>query len=124
MEPSTHWIMRPTPRLSRDLHRLTRRHPREHAAILRNLQRYLTLLNNSQHPRLIQAGFLHAEPQGVIAIDERGGGGNLRALRLYTYADEANRILHLLSLGDKDSQSNDLRTLPIILKNLRIDTSQ
>ena len=124
MEPSTHWIMRPTPRLSRDLYRLTRRHPREHSAILRNLQRYLTLLNNSQHPRLIQAGFLHTEPQGVIAIDERGGGGNLRALRLYTYADEANRVIHLLSLGDKDSQSNDLRALSTLLKQLKIDTSQ
>jgi hypothetical protein len=124
MEPPTHWIMRPTPRLSRDLHRLTRRHPREHAAILRNLQRYLTLLNCTQHTQLIQAGFLHSEPQGVVAIDERGGGGSLRALRLYTYADQTNRTLHLLSLGDKDSQSNDLRALPTLLKHLKIDTSQ
>lgn len=120
MDASSPWVISPTARMARDLRRLPRRHPREHAALLRNLQRYLDLLCAAPHARLIQAGFLHPEPHGVVAIDERGGGAGLRAMRLYTFADTRTRVLHLLLLGDKDSQPSDLRSITILLQQLNL----
>ena len=113
---SPRWVLRPHPRLVRLLRKLASRRPAESAALLRNLDRYLNLLDQAPHVRLIQAGFLHPEPHGVVAVDERGGGPGLRALRLYTLADERTRILHLLHLGDKSSQSRDLRLLPHLIR--------
>lgn len=122
METPPSWKALPTARADRDLQRLPRRHPREHAALLRNLSRYLGLLDAAPHARLIRAGFLHPEPGGVLAIDERGGGPGLRAMRLYTFADARTRTLHLLLIGDKDSQHADLRTLPTLLRELNLDS--
>jgi len=118
MDADAPWVLSPHPRLARQLRKLAGRRPSEHAALLRNLQRYLDLLQIAPHPRLIQAGFLHPEPHGIVAVDERGGGGHLRALRLYTLADESRRTLHLLHLGDKSSQARDLRLLPYLIRTL------
>lgn len=118
MESAPSWNLRPHPRLARLLRKLSSRRPAEAAALLRNVDRYMALLNAAAHPRLIQAGFLHPEPHGTVAVDERGGQGRLRALRLYTLADEGTRTLHLLHLGDKSSQSRDIRLLPYLIRTL------
>ena len=52
-----------------------KKRPAELAAVLRNLDRYVDLLNAASHARTVQAGFLHGEPSGVVAVDQKGGGG-------------------------------------------------
>lgn len=103
------WIFRTTARFERDRAYYEKKHPRELDACLRNtLARYLPMLNTAPTPRAIHAGFLHPEPGGVVAVDQKGGGGNLRETRLYTFAEESTRTLHLLLLGDKSTQRRDL----------------
>ena len=95
-----------------------KKRPQEIAAVLRNLQRYMDLLAVSPNPRAIQAGFIHPEPHGMVALDQRGGDGHLRPTRLYCFADERTRIVHLLGIGDKDSQTADLARLAPIARDL------
>ena len=103
------WTLDTSERFERDREHFEKKHPRELEACLRNaLTRYLPMLNVAPNPRAVHAGFLHAEPAGVVAVDQKGGGGNLRETRLYTFADESTRTLHLLLLGDKSTQRRDL----------------
>jgi hypothetical protein len=105
------WVLLPHSSYLRDLRWYTKKRPAELAAVLRNLDRTMTLLANSPHARTIQAGFLHTEPHGMVAIDQRGGVGRLQETRLYCYAQADLRTLHLLGIGDKSSQSADLARL-------------
>lgn len=103
------WVFQATARFERDRVHYEKKHPRELDACLRNtLLRYLPMLKAAPNPRAIHAGFLHPEPGGVVAVDQKGGGGNLRETRLYTFAEKSTRILHLLLLGDKSTQRRDL----------------
>lgn len=98
-----------TGRFERDRFHYEKKHPRELEACLRNpLTRYLPMLNTAPNPRAIHAGFLHPEPGGVAAVDQKSGGANLRETRLYTFAEESTRTLHLLLLGDKSTPRRDL----------------
>ena len=106
---SQFWVFKTTDRFERDRAFYEKKHPGELAACLRNtLLRYLPMLNAAPNPRAIHAGFLHPEPGGVMAVDQKGGGSSLRESRLYTYACADTKTLHLLLLGDKASQRRDL----------------
>jgi len=80
--------------------------------ILNNLDTYFETLNQGVHPQQIRAGFIHPEPGGVKAIDQKGSrkgvGGTPKEGRLYVFPQEQTCILHLITIGDKDSQKADL----------------
>jgi hypothetical protein len=90
---------------------------RELAAALANLGRYLEALEQGSKPKQIQGGWIHPEPMDVLALDERGGrkkegGGNkskgLRLIRLYIYPDPRDCLLHVITVGTKETQSDDI----------------
>jgi len=112
------WVLLPHSAYLRDLRWYAKKRPAELSAVLRNLERTMTILAHSPHARTIQAGFLHPEPHGMIAIDQRGGAGRLQETRLYCYAQADTRTLHLLGIGDKSSQSADLARLSPIARTL------
>lgn len=117
------WTFTTTARFERDRFRYAKKRPLELQACLRNtLVRYLSMLNVASHPRAIHAGFLHPEPGGVVAVDQRGQGGYLSETRLYTYADETTRTLHLLLIGDKSTQRRDLGDVSRLLDAIRTDS--
>jgi hypothetical protein len=89
------WAAEPTTAFQKDLKFYAKRHPNELAAVLRNVDRYLAQLNCSSNSKSVQAGYLHREPMGVVAVDQKGGGPNLQETRLYTFADEAKNVLYL-----------------------------
>ena len=112
------WVLLPHSSYLRDFRWYTKKRPAELAAVLRNLDRTMTLLANSPHARTIQAGFLHTEPHGMVALDQRGGGGRLQETRLYGYAHAGSRTVHLLGIGDKSSQPADLTRLSPLARTL------
>jgi hypothetical protein len=112
------WVLLPHSSYLRDLRWYTKKRPVELAAVHRNLERFVILLARSPHARTIQAGFLHPEPHGMVAIDQRGGAGRLQETRLYCYAQADTRTLHQLGIGDKSSQSADLARLSPIARTL------
>ena len=85
--------------------------PRELKAVSLNLDQYHKALIEGAAPLKKLFGFMHFEPMGVIAIDQSGGGKSLAQTRLYVYPEvlAESKILHLITLGDKNSQ----RTLDI-----------
>jgi hypothetical protein len=85
-----------------------KKRPNELAAVLNNLDRYLTQLNSAANSKVVQAGYLHHEPHGVVAIDQKGGGGNLQETRLYTFADDSNKVLYIITIGNKADQDSDI----------------
>jgi hypothetical protein len=112
------WVLLPHSSYLRDLRWYTKKRPVELAAVHRNLERFMILLARSPHARNIQAGFLHPEPHGMVAIDQRGGAGRLQETRLYCYAHSGSRTVHLLGIGDKSSQSADLARLSPVARSL------
>lgn len=112
------WALLPHSSYLRDMRWYTKKRPVELAAVHRNLERYMTLLVRSPSARSIQAGFLHPEPHGMVALDQRGGGGRLQETRLYCYAHNGSRTVHLLGIGDKSSQPADLARLSLIARTL------
>ncbi len=99
------WRIEPTSEWEKDQKWYAKKRPNELAAVLRNLDRFLGLLNCVPNSKAISAGFLHGEPCGAVAIDQKGGGAHLRETRLYVYADDTKKIVYLITIGDKSSHS-------------------
>ena len=112
------WVLLPHSSYLRDLRWYAKKRPVELSAVLRNLERTMILLARSPSVRSVQAGFLHSEPHGMVAIDQRGGAGRLQETRLYCYAHAGSRTVHLLGIGDKSSQPADLARLSPVARSL------
>jgi hypothetical protein len=102
------WQIEPTSQWDRDRKYYEKKRPGEFAAVLRNLERYLALLNQAPNAKAVQAGYLHHEPAGVVAIDQKGGGASLQETRLYTFAKEPEQVIYLITIGNKDDQPSDI----------------
>lgn len=102
------WELQPTDQYERDLRWYQKKRPRELAAILSNLQRYLNQLNAAPNAASVMAGYLHPKQNGVVAVDQKGGGGNLQETRLYAYAEDVGKVLHLITIGNKGTQPGDV----------------
>lgn len=112
------WVIKRTDEYHRRSARYERKHPRELGAVLDNLDTFLRTLNNDVKPRQAKFGFIHTEPSGVLAIDQKGGGPGLAQTRLYVYPDEACKVLWLLTLGDKQTQSQDIKNCKAFVPQL------
>jgi hypothetical protein len=113
------WQIEPTTQWEKDHRFYEKKHPNELAAVLRNLERYLSQLNLAVNSQAVLAGYLHPEPSGIRAIDQKGGGGNLQETRLYTYADDAQKVVFLITIGNKDSQTSDIELSKDFVETLR-----
>ena len=119
MTPDEHdWDFLPHSAYLRDQRWYAKKRPAELTAVLRNLERYMILLARSPSARSVQAGFLHPEPHGMVALDQRGGGGRLQETRLYCYPHSGSRTVHLLGIGDKSAQPSDLARLSPVARTL------
>ncbi len=113
------WILDPSDEFARRQKYYEKKHSRELQAVLANLDFYVASLNNGVLPHQIKSGFIHTEGQGVVAIDQKGQGKNLAQARLYVYAELETETLHIVTLGDKRSQRDDLRTCRNYVESLR-----
>ncbi len=113
------WVFETTELFERRFRQYKKKHPQETAATLNNLETYRQALSAGVERSRIQAGFIHREPQGVVAIDQQGAKGGTHETRLYTYAVEIDCVLHLITMGDKNSQKRDLKDCRSIVSSLR-----
>ena len=91
------------------LKKLAKRHRQEAANTLTNLKAYLQSLRSGLKPQQIIRGYVHPEPRGIVAIDESGPKNPQKALRLYVYPEEGKELLHVLTIGGKDTQPDDIK---------------
>ena len=99
--------------------RFKKKHPAEAQAVLNNLDTYIVALNDGTNPMNIKAGFIHHEPDGIKAIDQRGGKGSLMQTRLYIYPDANTKTVHVISIGDKTDQNSDIQECRKYIKPLK-----
>lgn len=102
------WKLQAEAEYEKRVRKWPKKHRRELAAVLDNLDTFLGTLNQGAKLRQIKFGFFHHEPRGVLAIDQ-GGGTGLKETRLYTYPNTASQFVHLITIGDKKSQTADIR---------------
>ena len=115
------WRICYTDRYHRMFKRYQKKHRNELLAVLDNLQDYKTAIDSGVDPLRVQAGFIHPEPMGIVAIDQKKGGlrTTLRQTRLYVYADKTNHELWLITIGDKQTQKADILLATNFVKEMR-----
>ena len=113
------WKIEATPQWERDRKYYEKKRPAELAAVLHNLKRYVAQLNAAPNPKAFGGGYMHPEPNGVVAIDQKGGGGNLQQTRLYVYPCEAHKLPYIITIGNKDEQQSDIRFCSEFVESLK-----
>ena len=88
--------------------------------LFENLQKYFELLEEGEHPEQLKRylSFVHDEKRGLYAIDQRPPVKGFQ-LRLYIYPDISNQNLHILIVGDKNSQKDDIKLAQKAIKELQ-----
>lgn len=111
MMSSADWEIQPTEEFERLAKTWLKRHRRELHQALQNLDALHKALNaGALVPQARQSfGFVHDEPGGIIAIDQKGAGKGTRETRLYVWLDGLGHRIHLIRIGDKGSQDDDIR---------------
>lgn len=118
------WKLEPNTEYEKKHKRYERKHARELAAVLDNLDTVMKGLNGGLKIEQIRTfGFVHNEPHGVLAIDQKGGhGAGLAQTRLYVYPDQSMPgapVMHVITLGDKGSQAADIQFCSEFVLSLR-----
>lgn len=103
------WKLLPTPDIEKRRKAYQKKHSRELINVFDNLDTFFKCLEAGADSGKIHRGFIHSEPAGVLAIDQKGKGKHLKEFRLYIYPDDETETLHLITLGDKNSQSDDIQ---------------
>ncbi|HEY3965717.1 MAG TPA: hypothetical protein VGM05_14260 [Planctomycetaceae bacterium] len=106
------WNLNPLSDVPKRLDRFKKKWAHEMTNVFDNLDTVVEALNaGTKAEQLKQLGFVHSEPFGVLAIDQRGPGkgSKLKQFRLYVFPEEDAEQLHLITLGDKDSQQDDIK---------------
>lgn len=102
------WVIQKSLFFKARFKRFQKKHPEEARAVLNNLETYLTTLNIGVNPINIKAGFIHDEPDGIKALDQKGGKGKMMQSRLYIFPETELKILHVISIGTKSDQGGDI----------------
>ncbi len=95
-----------------------KKHPNEYAACFVNLDVVMALLNQFGGVKGFQLGFFRSEGKNVYRIGQTGVK-HAKETRLFIHVDESNRCVRILTIGDKDSQPEDLRRCHEVAKNLK-----
>lgn len=114
------WTLVPTAKYISRHRAYERRFQRELRAVLTNLESFREALSAGAKVVHVTFGWLHREPMGVKAITEKGGHGKgLKTTRLYVYPDEQAREIHLVTIGDKKTQQDDIKFCNEFVQDLR-----
>ena len=115
------WNIEYTDVFERSLKWYQKKHPYELTAVLNNLDTYLETLKMVGNPLQIKAEFIHAEPEGVMALDQKGGKQTvkLKQTRLYVFPFVESKILYVFCIGDKQSQREDIKYCQSTVKKIK-----
>ena len=104
-----------SPRWSRFL----KKHEHEASAMIKNLDKYFKSLSTGTNPMQITGGFIHSEPKGIKALDQKGClVMKPTQTRLYVFPEVERSILHVITVGTKTDQRSDIRTAVFYVESL------
>ena len=95
-----------------------KKHRAEYESCFENLDRVMEVLSKGHAWGSFQLGFLRSEGDGVFRIGQTGVP-HARETRLYVYVDADQCQIFLLTIGDKDSQQDDLLQAKAIAQTIR-----
>jgi len=106
--------------------RWPKKYKRELAAVAENLVTVFESLEGGATIESVRTfGFVHPEPAGVLALDQKGGhGAGLKETRLYLYPEVDAEVLHLITLGDKSSQKADIQFCKEYVQSLNAEQEE
>lgn len=102
---------------------MSKRHPAEFAACWDNLKRVVGELDAGKRVGGFSFNFFRSEGQGVYRI----GPTRVKSpceLRLYIYPDAPSKTIHILCLGDKSTQPDDINACHEKAKIIRGDNHE
>jgi hypothetical protein len=100
--------------------RFQKKHRSEAEAMAKNLDKYFKALSAGVHPMQIGGGFIHAEPKGIKALDQKGSATpKPTQTRLYIYPEIERGLLHIVTVGTKSDQRGDIKTVEAYVERLR-----
>jgi hypothetical protein len=94
------------------------RYRREYASLFANLEKILALLRAGHKLGSFQVGFFRSEGQGVYRIGQTGVP-SAKESRLYVFPAEEQRIMHVLTIGAKEGQTDDINEAHRIARSLK-----
>ena len=100
--------------------RFQKKYEKESQAMLSNLETYLKAIQEGVHPQHFKAGFIHLEPDGIKAIDQKGADMKKPAqTRLYVFPEIERSLLHIITVGDKQDQGADVNLARTFVRRLK-----
>jgi putative component of toxin-antitoxin plasmid stabilization module len=114
------WALQAEAEYEKRVGKWPKKHRREFGAMHDNLDTFLKALQRGAKLEQIRFGFLHPEPRGVLAIDQKGGGAGLKETRLYTYPNKTAQLVHVITIGDKSTQEADIKYSCEFVDNLTL----
>ena len=121
------WVFERASRFEVTFKRLYKRHRNECLNALDNLDLYVKSLQEGAKPsQLSSQGFVHNEGEGAYAVDQRSGRDDTKKprkvnaqVRLYFYPDESTATVHVILIGDKGSQSRDVKEVHQYVRGIK-----
>lgn len=113
------WELEQNADFEKKIKKFNKRHRTEAKNSLDNLAAYLASLCCGMKPQQIIRGYIHREGGGVQSLDESGPNHPNKPIRLYIYPEEDTETLHVITIGDKNSQSDDVRFCHEFVESLR-----
>ncbi len=115
------WQIEFTDKYERKLRWYEKKQANELLAVLNNLDTYFESLKCAGNPLQVNAGFIHPEPVGIKAIDQKGGNKKikLKQTRLYIFPCTEEKVLYALTIGNKQSQKEDIKWCQDFVKRIK-----
>jgi hypothetical protein len=107
--PDEPWQQETTDLFLRRKEEFQKKRPMQLAAVLRNLGRYQQMLDEQPIARLISANFIHPEKRGLVALTQQGFKPKQPTTRLYLYPAQNSKTVYLITIGDKNTQPQDIQ---------------
>jgi hypothetical protein len=115
---SSLWVVRTDYASKAKFERFFRSYSREYASVFANLDKIQQLLNSGNKIGGFHVGFFRPESDGVHRIGQTGVE-SAKETRLYIYPDDKNRVIHVLGIGTKDGQQDDINEAKQIVGKIR-----
>ena len=97
-----------------------KQHPLEYKSLFANLSKIVGLLDSGHKIGGFNVGFFRSEGNEVYRIGQTGVP-HAKESRLYIYPDQSIKTLYILTIGDKDSQQDDINTSKTIVSKIQTD---
>jgi hypothetical protein len=123
MQTDTEWQIDNARANRKRFEKYSKNHPREYDSLFANLEKVMRLLRTGHKIGSFQIGFFRSESDGLFRIGQTGVPG-AKESRLYVYPEQEKHLMHVLNIGDKDSQSADINAAKDLIRQIRKESEK